>query len=213
MLRKTMKIATLVILAFLMVMPIGSTQAAILKAGNSTGDVWDLQFRLNTAGYLNKKPDGQYGKVTIDSVRRFQQDYGLSADGIVGERTWKALKRVSVNRQELDMLAKLIYGEARGESYKGQVAVGAVVMNRVKSEKFPNTIGQVIFEPRAFTAIDDGQYWLTPNATAYKAALDAVRGWDPSHGSLFYFNPETATSAWIWSRPQKVTIGSHIFCL
>ena len=211
--QRTMRLATFAILAFLMIVPMGSTNAATLYYGSSNGDVWDLQFRLNTAGYFSEKLDGHYGHITADAVRRFQKDYGIPADGIAGDRTWKALKKVSVNRQELDMLAKLIYGEARGESYVGQVAVGAVVMNRIQSPDFPHTVAEVIFEPRAFTAIDDGQYWMTPDATAYKAALDAVRGWDPSHGSLFYFNPDTATSAWIWSRPQKVTIGAHIFCL
>lgn len=111
----------------------------------------------------------------------------------------------------MDILAKVIYSEARGESYKGQVAVGAVVLNRLQSDQFPDTIKDVVFQPRAFTAVDDGQYYLTPDRTAYLAAQDAVRGWDPTYGSLYYFNPETATSEWIWSRPQKIKIGNHIF--
>nr|WP_245983614.1 spore cortex-lytic enzyme [Ammoniphilus oxalaticus] len=187
--------------------------ASLVKMGSANGDVWDLQFRLNTAGYYTEKPDGHFGAVTADAVRRFQRSYGLPADGVVGAQTWTVLKKVSVNRAELDQLAKLIYSEARGESYTGQVAVGAVVMNRLRSKEFPNSIAAVIFQPRAFTAIDDGQFWLTPNATAYRAALDAVRGWDPSNGCLYYFNPHVATSKWIWTRPQKITIGSHIFCM
>lgn len=109
-------------------------------------------------------------------------------------------------------MAKIINSEARGEPYKGQVAVGAVVMNRIQSAQFPDNIRDVVFQPGAFTAVDDGQYWLTPNKTAYLAAQDAVRGWDPTNNSLYYFNPDTATSAWIWSRPQTVKIGKHIFC-
>lgn len=111
----------------------------------------------------------------------------------------------------MDILAKVIYSEARGEPYKGQVAVGAVVMNRIQSSQFPNNIKDVVFQKGAFTAVSDGQYWLTPNRTAYLAALDAVRGWDPTTNSLYYFNPDTATSAWIWSRPQNLKIGKHIF--
>jgi N-acetylmuramoyl-L-alanine amidase len=121
------------------------------------------------------------------------------------------LKKVSVNAKELDILAKLVYGEARGEPFAGQVAVAAVVMNRVKSPLFPDTVPQVIFQEGAFTAIHDGQYYLTPNKTAYRAAWEAVRGWDPSGGALYYFNPHTATSSWIWSRPQIKKIGKHIF--
>lgn len=108
-------------------------------------------------------------------------------------------------------MAKVIYSEARGEPYEGQVAVGAVIMNRIQSGQFPNNIHDVVFQPGAFTAVDDGQYTLTPDATAYLAAQDALRGWDPTNQSLYYFNPITATSKWIWSRPQTVTIGNHIF--
>ncbi|UUZ92967.1 cell wall hydrolase [Paenibacillus sp. P25] len=155
--------------------------------------------------------DGVYGDRTASAVAKFQQAYGLTPDGIAGDRTWAALKRHSLNRSEVDILAKVIYGEARGESYTGQVAVGAVVMNRIQSGRFGSGIRDVVFEPGAFTAVDDGQYWLTPDRTAYMAAFDAVRGWDPTGGALYYFNPRTATSKWIWSRPQTVTIGNHIF--
>ena len=185
--------------------------SAALKPGSSGGDVWDVQYRLKTHGYYQQSLDGIYGGHTANAVRAFQRNYGLAADGVVGAATWRLLKRHTLNMQEMDMMARTIYSEARGESYTGQVAVGAVVMNRIRSAQFPDTIRGVVFQPRAFTAVDDGQYLLTPNRTAYMAAQDAVRGWDPTRGSLYYFNPETATSAWIWTRPQTIKIGKHIF--
>lgn len=109
-------------------------------------------------------------------------------------------------------MANAVYGEARGEPYIGQVAVAAVILNRVQSATFPNTVSGVIFEPRAFTAVADGQIWLTPNENAKKAVLDAMNGWDPTGNAIYYFNPDTATSGWIWSRPQIKRIGKHIFC-
>lgn len=185
--------------------------AALLKPGSSGGDVWDLQFRLKVMGFYNAPMDGQFGPYTASAVSKFQQAYGLQADGYAGNETWRALKKYSLNQSELDILAKVIYSEARGEPYEGQVAVGAVVMNRIQSGKFPDNINGVVFESGAFTAVSDGQYWLTPNSTAYMAAEDAVKGWDPTYNSLYYFNPDTATSKWIWSRPQTVKIGHHIF--
>ena len=119
----------------------------------------------------------------------------------------------STSNSDLYLLAKLVYSEARGESYTGQVAVAAVVLNRVKSASFPNTIAGVIYQPYAFTAVDDGQINLTPNSTAYKAAQDALNGWDPTYGCLYYYNPATATSSWIWSRKTVITIGKHVFAL
>ena len=116
------------------------------------------------------------------------------------------------NSSNVTLLAKAIYAEARGEPYSGQVAVGAVILNRVKSSKFPNTIAGVIYQSGAFTAVDDGQINLTPDSTAKKAAQDALNGWDPSYGAIYYFNPNTAKNAWIWSRPVTVVIGKHRFC-
>lgn len=205
--------------AFLLVLAMAATllapvpaQAAVtLKKGSEGGDVWDLQYRLKTLGYYGIPLDGKFGDHTLKAVRRYQANYGLPVDGIVGPKTWASLKKFTLNRAEMDMMARIIYSEARGEPYIGQVAVGAVVMNRIRSPQFPDTIAGVIFQPGAFTAVDDGQYWLTPGKTAYLAAWDAVRGWDPTGGSLYYFNPDTATSAWIWSRPQTVKIGNHIF--
>ncbi|WP_339291350.1 spore cortex-lytic enzyme [Paenibacillus sp. FSL E2-0201] len=191
---------------------IGSASAApVLTVGSSSGDVWDLQYRLKTLDLYTQPLDGVYGSQTKAAVAKFQKAYGLSADGVTGTKTWNALKKYTLNIEEMDILAKVIYSESRGEPYKGQVAVGAVVMNRIQSSQFPNNIKDVVFQKGAFTAVSDGQYWLTPNRTAYLAALDAVRGWDPTNNSIYYFNPDTATSAWIWSRPQNLKIGKHIF--
>lgn len=121
--------------------------------------------------------------------------------------------KLGLTANDLKLMANAVYGESRGEPYEGQVAVAAVILNRLKDENFPNTISGVIFEPLAFTAVADGQIWLTPNETAAKAVQDAVNGWDPTGGCTYYFNPETATSKWIWSRPQVKTIGKHIFCM
>ncbi|WP_246096108.1 cell wall hydrolase [Paenibacillus sinopodophylli] len=190
-----------------------AAEPATLKVGNSGADVPDLQYRLKTIGYFNTDVTTYFGTTTLDSLKRFQKEYGLAVDGIAGARTWEALKKVSVNKVELDLLARIIYAEARGESYKGQVAVGAVVMNRLASPSFPNSIREVIEQPQAFTAVDDGQYKLTPNKLAYQAAQEAVKGYDPTNGALYYFNPVTATSDWIWSRKQTIQIGRHIFAV
>jgi len=190
----------------------GAAEASVqLQLGSTGGDVWDLQYRLKTLGYYELPLDGIYGQRTAEAVRKYQKNYGLPVDGVAGKRTWASLKKNTLNQSEMDMMARIIHGEARGEPYEGQVAVGAVVMNRIRSPLFPDNIRGVVFQPGAFTAVDDGQYWLTPNKTAYLAALDAVRGWDPTHGSLYYFNPDTATSKWIWTRQQTVKIGRHIF--
>jgi len=126
--------------------------------------------------------------------------------------TGKTYKPHGISDNDLKIMANAVYGEARGEPYVGQVAVAAVIMNRVEHSSFPNTPSGVIFEPRAFTAVADGQIWLTPNETAQKAVRDALNGWDPTGGATYYFNPDTATSPWIWTRPQIKKIGKHIFC-
>ncbi|WP_405173992.1 spore cortex-lytic enzyme [Paenibacillus sp. FSL H8-0260] len=208
------KIFTLLLLLGLVSMAtiIGSANAApLLTIGSSSGDVWDLQYRLKTLDFYTEPLDGVYGSQTKAAVAKFQKAYGISADGISGTKTWNILKKHTLNINEMDILAKVIYSESRGEPYVGQVAVGAVVMNRIQSSQFPDNIKEVVFQKGAFTAVSDGQYWLTPNQTAYLAALDAVRGWDPTNHSIYYFNPDTATSAWIWSRPQNLKIGKHIF--
>lgn len=179
--------------------------------GDRGGVVWDVQHRLQQIGYYPHRMDGQFGPLTRQGVQRFQSNYGLSADGVVGPQTWRVLQQVTYTRDEIQMMAQLVYGEARGEPFEGQVAVIAVVLNRLQSSQFPNFVEGVIFEPRAFTAIADGQYYMTPNAESYRAVYVAIQGWDPTDHSLYYFNPVTATSEWIWTRPQVKQIGRHIF--
>lgn len=208
--------ALIIVFMMIFAIPMEAVNAAppaTLKVGSTGNDVPDLQYRLKSLGYFNKDVSKYFGTTTLESLKSFQKDYGIQVDGIAGTDTWKKLKSVSVNKTELDLLARIIYAEARGESYKGQVAVGAVVMNRLASSSFPDTVKGVIEQPRAFTAVDDGQYYLTPDKTAYQAAQEAVKGYDPTGNALYYFNPDTATSDWIWSRKQTVKIGRHLFAV
>ena len=197
------------------------TSYALSKYGSRGEEVKQIQTKLKNWGYYNGKVDGIFGSQTLSAVKWFQRKNGLTVDGIVGPATLAALGinssssgdgLSSSNNADLNLLSKLIYGEARGESYTGQVAVGAVVLNRISSSSFPNTMAGVIYQSGAFTAVSDGQINLTPNSTARKAAQDAINGWDPTYGCIYYFNPNTATSSWIWSRPQVIQIGKHIFC-
>lgn len=183
----------------------------IVSQGSVGGLVWDVQHRLQQLGLYPLNLDGHFGPVTRHGVIQFQKRQGLVPDGVVGKKTLTALRQQTFTVEEIEMMAKLVYGEARGEPLEGQVAVASVVLNRLKSDKFPNTVRGVIFQPQAFTAVSDGQYYLTPNKTAYRAVYLAIQGWDPSGGALYYFNPDTATSKWIWSRPQIKKIGKHIF--
>ena len=173
-----------------------------------------VQAKLSSLGYYDKEIDGIYDKDTIDAIKSYQADKNLAVTGSLDSATTAALG-VTDNAQansDLYLLAKLIYSEARGEIYQGQVAVGAVVLNRVADAGFPNTLQGVIYQPWAFTALHDGQFSLEPNSTAYSAAQDAMNGWDPTYGCLYYYNPKTATSSWIFSRTIAVTIGNHVFC-
>ena len=194
---------------------------ALSKYGSTGSEVRTIQDKLKRWGYYTGNVDGIYGSQTVTAVKKFQQKNGLAVDGIAGPKTLNAMGimssssssgSTSSNSSDVNLLARLIYGEARGESYTGQVAVGAVVLNRVKNSSFPNTIAGVIYQKGAFDAVADGQINLTPNSTAIKAAQDALNGWDPSYGAIYYFNPSTATNKWIWSRPMTVTIGKHRFC-
>lgn len=186
-----------------------------VEAGLTTNQVKTVQTKLKNWGYYNGSVDGIYGSKTKSAVISFQKKNNLVADGIVGSKTAAALG-MSLKTQtnsDLYLLAKCIHAEARGEPYSGKVAVGAVILNRVKSSKFPNTISGVIYQPYAFTAVADGQINLEPDSSAYNAARDAMNGWDPSYGALYYYNPNTATSSWIWSRTVVVTIGKHKFAI
>ena len=194
---------------------------ALSKYGSRGEEVKQIQTKLKRWGYYNGSVDGVYGSKTLEAVKYFQRKNGLTADGIAGPATLNAMgitssgsssNSSSSNNGNVDLLARLIYGESRGEPYTGQVAVGAVVMNRVKSSSFPNTIAGVIYQRGSFDAVSDGQINMSPDSTAKKAAQDALNGWDPSYGAIYYFNPSTATNKWIWSRPMTVTIGKHRFC-
>lgn len=199
-------------------------EALVLKWGSQGDYVFVVQDKLKRWGFYNGNIDGIYGTQTMNAVTKFQQKHGLKADGIVGDQTAKALGMNlptagggggsgggSSRDNEAYTLAQCIHGEARGEPYIGQVAVGGVIMNRVRDPQFPNTIAGVIFQPGAFTAVDDGQMFQPPGETATKAAQDALNGWDPSGGALYYYNPAKTTNKWIWSRPVIKVIGKHYF--
>ena len=178
--------------------------------------VTQIQKKLASEGYYKASIDGIYGSRTAAAVRSYQRDRGLKVDGICGPETLGALgisvKAADSAENNVNLLARLISAEARGEPYVGQVAVGAVVLNRVEHPSFPNTISGVIYQSGAFTCVTDGQFQQPVAESAYRAARDALNGWDPSGGAIYYFNPSTATSKWIWSRPLIVTIGKHRFC-
>lgn len=196
---------------------------ALSKYGSRGSEVTQIQTKLKRWGYYSGNVDGIYGSQTVVAVKKFQKKNGLTVDGIAGKNTLAAMgiynssnssssSGTSSNSSNVNLLARLIHGEARGEPYTGKVAVGAVVLNRVKSSSFPNTIAGVIYQSGAFDAVSDGQINLSPDSSALKAAQDAINGWDPSYGAIYYFNPSTATNKWIWSRPLTVTIGKHRFC-
>ena len=197
-----------------------NTVDALSKYGSRGEEVRQIQTKLKRWGYYNGNVDGIYGSQTLEAVKYFQRKNGLKVDGIAGTQTLNAMGITSSssnqsstsNSNDVNLLSRLIYGEARGEPYTGQVAVGAVVLNRVKNSSFPNTIAGVIYQSGAFDVVSDGQINLTPNDTAKKAAQDALNGWDPTYGAIYYFNPATATNKWIWSRPMTITIGKHRFC-
>lgn len=198
-----------------------SQTEALSKYGSRGDEVRQIQTKLKRWGYYKGNVDGIYGSQTQAAVRWFQSKNGLTVDGIAGKNTLKAMGIMNSSNSsssgattsnDLNLLSRLVYGEARGEPYTGQVAVAAVVLNRVRSSSFPNTVSGVIYQRGAFDVVSDGQINLTPDSTARKAAQDALNGWDPTYGAIYYFNPSTATNKWIWSRPMTVTIGRHRFC-
>ena len=208
------------ILALLLTLTL-TVQAATLTMGSRGERVALLQQRLKEWGYYTSDVDGVFGRGTYNAVVRFQRKNGLSVDGQVGQKTAAAMGvnltgvvSASLYREsELSLLARLVSGEARGEPYIGQVAVAAVVLNRVRSDDFPDTISGVIFQPGAFDAVWDGQFDMEPTASSIRAARDAMNGWDPTGGCTYYYNPSTATNEWIWTRQVQLSIGRHAFAI
>ena len=219
--RKKLLLSLAVVFAvnMLLIALITAAHADLYKRGASGATVTEIQTRLKAWGYYDGAVDGIYGSRTEAAVRYFQRKNGLSVDGQVGDETLAALGIPSTGGGgggsydgDVYLLARIISAEARGEPYEGQVAVGAVVLNRVRHPSFPDTLSGVIYQTDAFTAVSDGQFDQPIAESAWRAAQDALNGSDPSGGALYYFNPATATSAWIWSRPLIVTIGNHRFC-
>lgn len=201
------------------------TVARLEGVYGATADIKQVQTKLKRWGYYTGAVDGINGPKTKAAVKAFQKRYGLTQDGVVGPLTAAKMgitltnskptsgSSSNYNSNDRYLLAKVIYAEARGESYTGQVAIGAVVLNRVRDSRFPNTVSGVIYQPWAFTAVNDGQINLEPNNTAYQAADDALNGWDPTYGCVYYYNPATATSKWIYTTKKVTQIGKHVFAV
>lgn len=196
--------------------------AAVSKNGSRGEEVRKIQTKLKNWGYYNGTVDGVYGWQTENAVRSFQKKNGLTVDGVAGGKTLNAMgiftgsssssSSSSPSDANIELLARVINGEARGEPYEGQVAVGAVVLNRVDHPSFPNSISGVVYQKGAFTAVDDGQINAEMYASSHRAARDALNGWDPTNGAIYYYNPRTATNQWIRTREVVCTIGQHVFC-
>ena len=212
--KKKIIIAALSVCVFLCIMFISFLSIKKITYAYDTHMV-EIQTRLKELGYYDGVINGVYDGVTVSAIKAFQRDNGIYVSGAVGGVTANALGIYMTEQESNDlyMLAKCIHAEARGEPYVGKVAVGAVILNRVASPDFPDTIYGVIYQPWAFTAVHDGQINLEPEAASYQAATDALNGWDPSYGSLYYYNPSTASSSWIFSRQTVTTIGKHIFAI
>ena len=218
--RKRLCIALTVIFAvnICLILTVQNASAASYKRGSTGSVVRQIQEKLAAWGYYDGAVDGVYGSRTEAAVRYFQEKNGLTVDGKAGDQTLAAMGITtagpvqSAAAGDTALLARLISAEARGESYEGQVAVGAVVMNRIAHPSFPNTLSGVIYQRGAFSCLNDGQFDQPVAQSAYSDARDAMNGYDPTGGAIYYFNPATATSKWIWSRPLIVTIGKHRFC-
>ncbi|MHB8126316.1 MAG: spore cortex-lytic enzyme [Desulfitobacteriaceae bacterium] len=194
-----------------------------LARGMRGSDVRDMQSRLISLGYIIGPLDGKFGPKTQGGVKLFQQEHGLKVTGVADTATIKELKRLTAGSTnaagkslgeknvDVNLLARLVNAEARGEPYLGQVAVAAVVLNRIKDPAFPKTIGDIIYQPQAFSCVNDGQINLPAQPSALRAANEALSGVDPSQGAVFFFNPAKTSNRYIWSRPQIRTIGNHIF--
>ena len=196
-----------------------SSAESLSKIGSQGEEVRQIQQQLKNLGYFNDKIDGIYGKQTKEAVIKFQMDNNLIADGIAGTKTLEKLNITSnsspniFTESEISLLARIISAESRGEPYEGQVAVGAVILNRIDHPSFPNTLAGVIYQPSAFTCVTDGQINENVSDSSKKAAQDALNGWDPTGGAIYYYNPAKTTNKWIYSRPVITTIGKHKFCL
>ena len=193
--------------------------ATLSKYGSRGEEVKKIQKKLKSWGYYSGSVDGIFGKETEEAVRWFQRKNGLTADGIAGSKTLAAMgissgtssSASSGGTADLNLLARAVYGEGRGEPYVGQVAIAAVILNRVADSRFPKTVAGVVYQAGAFDVVSDGQINLSPNDTAYQAARDALNGWDPTYGCVYYYNPSTATNQWIKTLPITIRIGKHVF--
>lgn len=208
-------VGIIIVLNIFIILMFQHASAVAYKQGSTGQTVTQIQQKLKNLGYYSYSIDGVYGSRTVTAVKKFQRAKGLTVDGICGTNTLKALgisSGASQSSVDVNLLARLISAEARGEPYAGQVAVGAVVLNRIEHPSFPNTLSGVIYQSGAFSCINDGQFNQPVSSSCYSAARDAINGWDPSGGAIYYFNPSTATSKWIWSRPLICVIGKHRFC-
>ena len=218
------KVLSIIICVALLFVTASVTVCGYSTVGSRGNEVRSIQQRLKDWGYYSGAVDGIYGTKTKSAVIKFQKKHNVTADGICGPKTLEliglptgkdntsASSNGNYSSSDYQLLARLISAEARGEPYLGQVAVGAVVLNRVEHPSFPNSISGVVYQKNAFTCINDGQFYVEVADSAYSAARDALNGMDPSGGAIYYFNPSTATSKWIWSRPLIKTIGKHRFC-
>lgn len=205
----------IMIIVFIIMCMLCVTVSALSKIGSTGGEVSEIQSRLKEWGYYGGAVDGIFGTATKNAVIKFQKANGLIPDGIVGSKTLAAMGISSgsvYNSADYELLARIISAEARGESYLGQVAVGAVVLNRVEHPSFPDTVSGVVYQNGAFSCFYDGQFYEPIADSAYSAARDALNGLDPSGGAIYYYNPAVATNKWIFSRPVITTIGRHVFC-
>ena len=223
--KKAARMIAVGLFVLMLLFALAPTALAAVYWGQSGETVRRVQQKLKQWGYYSGAVDGVFGQGTYDAVIRFQKKNGLQADGVAGAATLAAMgvsekaaasavtTAASGYASEVELLARLIHGEARGEPYVGMVAVGAVALNRVRSSRFPNTLAGVIYQSGAFDAVSDGQINLAPSEQSRRAARDALNGWDPTSGCLYYYNPATATSPWIWSREVRLTIGDHSFAV
>lgn len=214
-------VCILSILSFSGKLPLYENQSVytLSKLGSQGDEVKRIQKKLKSLGYYNGTIDGVYGTGTYKAVKSFQKNCGITADGIAGPKTIRFLgleassSDSGYSSSDITLLAKLIAAEARGESYTGQVAVGAVVLNRVAHASFPDTIAGVIYQKGAFSCVNDSNWRVSPDATSMKAARDCINGWDPSGGAIYYFNPAKTSDSFMHSRPVITIIGAHHFCM